>query len=176
VEDLTSRLQAFLAPFYQDLDGSSRVDEVKRIAAIARRIYEPESPAAQRELDLLLQFHVLGTWLEKLGNLSRAMLAVEDLSEGELRRTAHSIRRLDEPQTEAERAVAAARIIDAAGVRGFAERIGRARREGATVTDVAAAGEAAMKIPGWFPEGAVAMLREREARRIAFCRELREEM
>jgi hypothetical protein len=174
--DLTSGLESFLAPFFQDLDGSSRVDEVRRIAAIARRIYEPGSPAAQRELDLLLQFHLLGTWLEKVGNLSRAMLAVHGLGDAELRRTAQSIRRLDDPQTAAERAVAAARLIDAAGIRGLAERIGRARREGATLADVAAAGDVPLDIPAWFPEAAIPLLREREARRIAFCRELREEM
>ena len=45
--------------------------------------------------------------LEKVGNLSRTVLAV-GIAENELRRTAASIVRLDEPVTEGERAVAAA--------------------------------------------------------------------
>jgi hypothetical protein len=174
--DLTSRLESFLAPFYQDLDGSSRADEVRRIASIVRQIQEPESEVARRELDLLLAFHLLGPWLEKLGNLSRVRLALPDLGEHELRRTAQSIRRLDHPQSEAERAVAAARLIDATGVRGLAERIGRARREGATLTDVVTAGETSTEIPPWFPETAIPMLHAREANRVAFCRTLRDEL
>jgi hypothetical protein len=174
--DLTSRLDAFLAPFLQDLDGSSRAGEVRRVTSIVRQIHEPDSATARRELDLLLQFHLLGPWLEKLGNLSRVMLAMPDLGEHELRRTAQSIRRLDDPRSDAERVVAAARLVDAAGVRGLAERLGRARREGATLADVVTTGEAATGIPPWFPETAMAMLRAREANRIAFCRTLREEL
>ena len=39
-------LEEFLRPFYQDLDGASRFDEVERISKIARRLYKPASPDA----------------------------------------------------------------------------------------------------------------------------------
>jgi hypothetical protein len=113
-------LLRFLRPLYQDLDGVTRLDAVERIGSIARRL----APAS-RELELLILFHPLGNWLEKVGNLSRTVLTVRDVSESELRRTAASIRRLDAPVTDAERAVAAAILIDSAGVRGFAERAAR---------------------------------------------------
>ena len=96
---LRERLQSFLRPHYQDLDGASRSDDAERIGAIARRLTAPS-----RELELLILFHPLGSWLEKLGNLSRVLLAVGGVNENELRRTAASIRRLDAPESEAERA------------------------------------------------------------------------
>ena len=156
------RLDTFLLPLYQDLDGVSRLAEAERIGRIARRLAPPS-----RELELLLRFHVLGSWLEKVGNLSRVVLAVPDVSESDLRRTAASIRRLDAPQSEAERAVAAAVLIDGAGVRGLAERFGRARREGSSILDVAR--EELPPVPNWLSDDARTMLEERRAKRAAFC-------
>ena len=85
--DLRQRLESFLRPLYQDLDGASRFDEVVRIAAIARRLYDPDD----RAFELLLLFRGLGRWLDKVGNLSRTVLSVGGLTEAELRRTAASM-------------------------------------------------------------------------------------
>ena len=115
--DLRLSLETFLRPFYQDLDGASRFDDVERIARIARKLYTPPESDA-RAFELLLFFHRLGTWLEKVGHLSRTLLGVPGVTDAELRQTAASIRRLDAPATDAERAVAAAVLIDCAGVRG----------------------------------------------------------
>jgi hypothetical protein len=163
------RLDAFLRPLYQDLDGASRLDEAERIARIARRLSPPS-----RDLELLLRFHVLGSWLEKVGNLSRVVLTVPEVSEADLRRVAASIRRLDAPATDAERAVAAAVLIDGAGVRGLAERFGRARREGISLLDVAR--EELAEAPEWLSDEARVMFEERRRRRRAFCETLLEEM
>lgn len=67
--DLRLRLEMFLRPFYQDLDGASRFDDVERIARIARTLYAPPESDV-RAFDLLLLFHRLGTWLEKIGNFA----------------------------------------------------------------------------------------------------------
>lgn len=155
-----SRLESFVRPLYQDLDGVSRFDAVERVAAIARRLHDPS-----RELDLLLLFQGLGSWLEKVGNLSRTALAT-GLAEAELRRVAASVRRLEAPVTPVERAVAAAMAIDNAGVRGLAERLARSRREGSSVEDVAREGLRHREVPAWMPLQAVLWLGERiEARR-----------
>ena len=75
-----------------------------------------------------------GRWLEKVGNLSRAVLTT-GLSESScVRRRPRSAGSRD-PSTNAERAVAAALLIDRAGVRGFAERLSRSRREGNSVQE-----------------------------------------
>jgi hypothetical protein len=158
------RLMAFLRPLYQDLDGVSRVDDVERIAALARRLH----PIASDALELLLAFHLLGTWLEKVGNASRTTLAT-GIADAELRRTATSIRRLEDPQTDEERAVAAAVLIDGAGVRGLAERFARSRREGRSVIDVAREAVGEDEVPGWMSDEARAMLDERRARRKEFA-------
>src|SRR5947209_14592126 len=101
---LRRRLESFIRPLYQDLDGVSRFGSVERVAQIARRLY----PAANDDkFELLLLFHGLGKWLEKMGNASRTALAV-GVAEEELREAAASIARLDEPVSEAERAVASA--------------------------------------------------------------------
>lgn len=168
-------LETFLRPLYQDLDGVSRMDEVERIAAIARRLYTPP-PAEARAFELLLLFHRLGNWLEKVGHISRTALAVRDVSEAELRRTAASIARLDAPVTEAERAVAAAVMIDNAGVRGLTEQFTRARREGSTLMDVLRAALSDVAVPEWLPPRAAEWLHaRREARRLV-CRRLLEEL
>ena len=96
------------------------------------------------------------------------------MTEGELRRTAASIRRLDAPATEAERAVAAAVLIDEAGVRGLAERFGRARREGISIADIAR--EEPPPVPEWMTEPAREWLLKRREQRAAVCRTLLEEM
>jgi hypothetical protein len=168
-------LQSFLRPLYQDLDGGSRFDDVERIAAIARRLYTPASDVDARAFELLLLFHGLGRWLEKVGNLSRAVLTT-GLSEAELRATAASIRRLDDPSTDAERAVAAALLIDGAGVRGFAERLSRSRREGNSVQDVVRNALAEVIVPDWVPSNAREWLERRyEAQRLV-CRRILEEI
>ncbi|HEY6139307.1 MAG TPA: hypothetical protein VI670_16200 [Thermoanaerobaculia bacterium] len=155
---------AFLRPLYQDLDGVSRMDEVERIAGLARSLYVSDD----RDFELLLSFHRLGNWLDKVGNLTRTALAT-GISEGQLHRVAASIRRLADPQSDAECAVAAATIIDAAGVRGLAERLTRARREGLTIDDVARAELHEVAIPEWFPAEARTMLMERVEARRAVC-------
>lgn len=167
------KLEEFLRPFYQDLDGASRFDEVERIAGIARRLYKGNDP---RAFDLLLLFHRLGSWLEKVGNLSRTLLSVEGLTEAELRRTAASIRRLDDPQTDEERAVAAAILIDGAGVRGLTEHFGRARREGSSLMDVLRASLADVSVPEWLPPGAEEWLHARREARREVCRRVLEEL
>jgi hypothetical protein len=174
-EKLRESLETFLRPFYQDLDGASRFDEAERIARIARRLYNP-SPADARAFELLLLFHRLGHWLEKVGNLSRTVLAVPGLEETELRRVAVSIRRLGAPESPAERAVAAATLIDGAGVRGLAELLGRARREGSSLMDVLRASLSDVSAPEWLtPQAQSWLFARREARR-EVCRRLLEEL
>ena len=164
------RLEHFLRPLYQDLDGVSRFDDIERVARIARRLH----PDGDRAFELLLLLHGLGKWLEKMGNLSRTVLAV-GLSEEELRQTVASIQRLGAPESEPERAVAAAVLIDNAGVRGLAERLARARREGQSVSDVVRHALADAETPEWLPEGARALLEERRERRREFCRAILDE-
>ncbi len=163
-------LRTFVAPLYQDLDGVSRLGEIERIAAIARRLH----PDGDRAFELLLELHGIGKWLEKLGNLSRMSLAT-GIAEEELRATIASIRRLDDPQTETERALAGAILIDGAGVRGLAERFSRARREGQSLMDVVRDVLAGSWIPDWMPEPGRAMLEERYAARREMCRRILEE-
>ncbi len=172
---LRRRLESFLRPLYQDLDGASRFDEIERVATIARLLFVPLHGIDVRAFELLLLFHGLGRWLEKVGNLSRAVLTL-GLTEGELRKTAASIRRLEEPVTDAERAVAAALLIDSAGVRGLAERLSRARREGSTVMDVVGLAIAEMAVPEWFPSSARPLLDSRFETRRMFCRAILDEI
>ena len=162
---------AYLRPLYQDLDGLSRTDDVERIARIARRLYPADG---DRDFELLLAFHRLGNWLEKVGNLTRTALAT-GIAEAELHRVAASIRRLDQPSSDAECAVAAATIIDAAGIRGLAERLTRARREGMTIDDVARAELREVDVPAWFSAKARTMLRERAETRREVCRKILED-
>lgn len=174
--ELRARLETFLKPFYQDLDGASRFEEVERIARIARRLYEAQNPADERSFELLLLFHRLGKWLEKVGNISRTLLAVGGLKEDELRRLGASIRRLDAPVTDAERAVAAACLIDGAGVRGLIEQFARARREGNSLMDVVRHAVADVSIPEWVPPRAEEWLHERRESRRLVCRQLLDEL
>lgn len=173
--DLRRRLETFLRPLYQDLDGASRMDEVERIAGIARRLYTPP-PEEARAFELLLLFHRLGRWLEKVGNVSRTVLGVEGLTEAELRRTAASIARLGAPVSEAEKAVAAAVMIDEAGVRGLTEHFTRARREGMSLMDVLRATLSDVAVPDWLPGKAEEWLHQRREARRATCRRLLEEL
>jgi len=173
--DLRLRLETFLRPFYQDLDGASRFDDVLRIARIARKLYLPDESDA-RAFELLLLFHRLGPWLEKVGNLSRTLLGVPGLTDTELRQTAAAIRRLEAPVTSAERAVAAAMLIDDAGIRGLTEQFGRARREGNSLTDVLRAALSDVAVPEWLPPHAEEWLHARRESRREVCRKLLEEM
>jgi hypothetical protein len=169
------RIESFLRPLYQDLDGASRFDEIERVAAIARRLYVPSNDADARHFELLLLFHGLGRWLEKVGNLSRAVLTI-GLSETELRQVAASIRSLANPSTDAERALAAALLIDSAGVRGLAERLSRARREGSSLLDVIRNALADAIEPKWLPERAWPWLRVRREARREMCRAILAEL
>jgi len=173
--DLRRRLETFLRPLYQDLDGVSRMEEVERIAGIARRLYAPP-PDDARSFELLLLFLRLGKWLDKVGNLSRTVLAVPGLTDGELRRTAASIARLESPVSDAERAVAAAVLIDEAGVRGLTEHFARARREGSSLMDVLRAALSDVALPDWLPPKAEEWLHARREARRGVCRRLLEEL
>lgn len=154
----------------------SRFDEVERVAAIARRLHAPPTPADARAFELLLLFHRLGKWLDKVGNLSRTLLGIPGLTEDELRRTALSIRRLDEPVTEGERAMAAALLIDAAGIVGLAAHLARAKREGSTLMDVLRASLSDAAVPPWLSEQAEEWLFARRERRRMVIRMLLEEL
>jgi len=173
-DTLRRRLHAFLQPLYQDLDGVSRFAGVERVASIARRLHTPSNDDT-RAFELLLLFHGLGRWLEKLGNRSRAVLTI-GLSDSELRTLAESIRRLDAPSTVAERALAAAILIDSAGVRGLAERFSRARREGSSIMDIVRDALADAIVPEWMPEAGRELLAKRYETRRRFCEALIQEM
>jgi hypothetical protein len=163
-------LIGFLRPLYQDLDGVSRLDAALRVGAIAERLTPPT-----RELELLILFHPLGNWLDKVGNLSRVTLAVGDVTESELRRTAASIKRLDAPITSAECAVAAAILLDSAGARGFAERLSRARREGSSIAEVCQEALREEPPPEWLDPRATAWLQKRRATRARMAETVLEE-
>jgi hypothetical protein len=169
-------LAAFLRPLYQDLDGVSRLDEVERVAKIAHILYKPPTAEEGRALELLLAFHRLDKWLDKVGNISRTVLSVPGVSEAELRRTAASIKRLEAPVTGAERAVAAAILIDNAGVRGLAEHFTRARREGSSQMDVLRNVLADVFVPEWLPESAHEWMHARREARREVCKRLLEEL
>ena len=173
MENLLRRLESFVKPLYQDLDGASRFDEIERIRRIARTIHRPAAP---RDFELLLLLHGLGKWLEKMGNASRTALAVPGISESELRSVAASARRLDEPKTDMEKAVAAAILIDRAGVRGLAMRFSSARREGQTLLDVVRDALAESIYPQWLPDSARDLLERRFEARRRVCQALLDEM
>lgn len=170
------KLENFLRPLYQDVDGVSRFGEIERVARIARTLHEPATDDERRAFELLLLLRGLGKWLEKVGNLSRTLLAVDGLMERELRAAATSIRRLDAPVTDAERAVAAAVLIDNTGVRGLAERFTRARREGQSLTEVVHEALADAWLPEWMPARGHALLEARYERRREMCRAILDEL
>ena len=170
------RLESFLLPLYQDLDGVSRFADVERIASIARRLHQPATDDARRAFELLLLFHGLGKWLDRVGNVSRTVLAVGGFTEAELWRTAASIRRLDNPESAAERAVAGAVLIDQAGVRGLALKFASARREGHSVLDVVREELASAWVPEWMPDGGRDWLEKRFEAKRRVCREVLEEL
>ena len=170
------RLESFLRPLYLDLDGVSRFEDVLRVERLARRIHRPDTPAEERAMTLLILFQGLGKWLEKVGNLSRTSLALPDLGEAELRRTAAAIARLDAPETPVERSVAAALLIDRAGVRGLALRFAAARREGHSVSDVVREALAESWVPEWVPAEARPLLERRLETRRRFCQAILEEL
>lgn len=172
---LRKRLESFLQPLFQELDGASRFGEVERIARIARRLYSPP-PGGEKAFELLLLFHRLGKWLDRIGSTSRTVLAVEGVGEPELRRTAAAIHRLDAPVTEEERAVAAAILIDAAGIRGLTEQFAAARREGNSLMDVVRAAVSEVSVPEWLPPLAQQWLHARREARREVCRKLLEEL
>jgi hypothetical protein len=161
-------LEEFVRPLYQDLDGASRYDMVERIARIARQLYP-----STRELELLIVFSGLEKWLQKPRNISRATLTGA-VTEAELRVTIDSLQHLENPRSDAEVAVAAALIIDAAGVRALAERFGHARREGVNVVDVAR--EDPPAIPDWMPPKGRALMTERLEARAHVCRAILDEL
>jgi hypothetical protein len=174
-EELRQNLESFLRPLYQGLDGASHLDEAERIGDIAHQLYAPARPSDARALELLLAFHLLGNWLEKVGSISRTVLAVGGIDEAELRSTAASIRRLEQPVSDTERAVAAAMLIDRAGVRGLAERFSGARREGRTIADVARDALRERDLPEWLTDDGRSELERRRALRDAVCRQLLDE-
>jgi hypothetical protein len=169
---LRERLITFLKPFYQDLDGTSHLDEVERIGTIARQVHGGDD----RDLELMVLFHILGSWLEKVGNISRTTLAVGDVTEADLRRTAAAIRRLDAPITDVEKSLAAAILIDRSGVRGLAQRIAAGRREGHSLLDVVREALADSRMPEWVPAPARPWLESRLEARRTVCREILDEL
>jgi hypothetical protein len=169
-------LDDFVRPLYQDLDGVSRFDEIERIARIARTLYHPPNARDERAFELLLLFHGLSKWLAKVGNVSRTALAVPDVSEDDLRRTAAAAARLSDPQSDLERAVAAAILIDGSGARGLAQKIAAAKREGHTLTDVIREAAADRWIPDWLPASARPLLEKRFEAKKRFCEALLEEL
>lgn len=171
--DLRHRLETFLRPLYQDVDGVSRLEDVDRVARIARSLHQPADDSA---FELLLLFHGLGKWLARVGNISRVTLAVGGVTEDELLRTAASIRRLDASQSDEERAVAAATLIDRAGVHGLTQRFAHARREGHAPLDVVREALAGAWVPDWMPEKGRAWLESRLEARRRVCREILDEL
>jgi hypothetical protein len=173
---LLQRLQQLVTPLYQDLDGASRLDQVNRVSGIARRMYQPPDQPTRQQFELLLLFQGLGSWLERVGSLSRVMLAAgPSLAEQDLRQVARSLQRLGSPSTDAERALAAARLIDQAGLRGLAERIASARREGVTVEQIAE-NPSSLQRPEWLDPAAREWIERRAAKRRQFCQSLLAEM
>ncbi|MGZ7081355.1 MAG: hypothetical protein ACXVJT_18235 [Thermoanaerobaculia bacterium] len=160
------KLLTILRPIYQDLDGISRQGDIERVSRIAHALTQPT-----RALELLLLLYPAAKWLEKAGNLSRVSLA-SGVSEEELRGLSASMRRLDLPHSDEERAIASALLIDRSGVRGLAETFSRARREGRSVAEISREILEENTIPEWMSDEAAAMLEERLKVRRSFCEAL----
>ncbi|HVT45591.1 MAG TPA: hypothetical protein VMT00_14520 [Thermoanaerobaculia bacterium] len=171
-------LIAWVKPLYLDLDGVSRFDEVERLSTIARRLHRPASTGEALELDLLLLFSGLASWLSRVGNLSRTALALRGVvSEDDLRRLAARLKDPGEPATAAERAVAAARLVDRSGLRALLERLSRARREGSSLREILEDTLAMTEeLPAWLPDQAAAWVASRQERTKSVCRALLDEL
>lgn len=161
----------FVKPLYQDLDGVSRFDDVSRIGRLARALYEPVGDEERAHFELLILFHRLGGWLSRLGNASRVVFGSGGmLSEEHVRRLQRSLERLEAPESEVERAVAAAIAVDCAGVQGAVQRLAASRREGQTQLEEARQMLAEPREPpGWMDARAAAWFGRRTdaARRVA---------
>ena len=175
--DLLTRIESFLKPLYQDLDGGSRLEEALRIGEIAATLYHPQTETERRHFDVLILFQRLGKWLDKPRNFSRAVLVLEPtITTMELRRAARVLSSLENPTEAAAIALAAAAIIDAAGLRGLAEDFASARREGTTALEIAAGSLAHDEpLPEWFPEQGHTLIDQRRQRRREVCRMLLDE-
>ncbi len=118
----------------------------------------------------MILFHGLDRWLTKVGSISRASLIIgEGVGEGDLRQVSESLRRLDAPVTGAERALAAAILIDEAGVRGLAVRFSHARREGASLDEIAREEMDGPSRPLWLDARSLRWLGHRDAARKQVC-------
>jgi len=169
--DLEPSIIDFVRPLYQDLDGSSRMPTIVRTARIARALWTPP-PDDRRRFELLLLFHGLRSWLGKVGNRSRTTLALAGIvSDLDLHLVIEALSRLEAPVSEAERTLAAAMLIDRAGVLGLADRIEHARREGTDAREIAAreVAEPAPSPPAWMDDRARRWLAPRYAARRAVC-------
>lgn len=168
---LRARLEMFVKPLYQDLDGISRFDEVERIGSLARALREPGDSEDGLHFELLILFHRLGGWLSRMGNASRVVLGSGGLlSDESVRRLQGSLERLDAPETDAERAVAAAIAIDSAGLWGMVQRLVQARREGQTPLEQARQmASERPELPAWMDRRAAEWMdrRNESARRVA---------
>lgn len=165
-----AKAEAFIRPLYQDLDGVSRYQDVERVEKIARILFRAESSDEEAFFTLLLLFHGLERWLKKVGSISRASLIIgEGVSEGDLRRVSESISRLDSPVTPAEKALAAAILIDDAGARGLAVRFAHARREGTSADEIAREEMGPSERPPWLDPLASRWLDSRDATRREVC-------
>lgn len=164
------KTEAFIQPLYQDLDGVSRFRDVERIERIARKLFTAGTAAEEHHFTLMILFHGLARWLNKVGSISRASLIIGDgVSESDLRQVSESLRRLDAPVSPAERAIAAATLIDDAGARGLALRMSHARREGSSADEIAREEADAVPRPSWLDERSLAWIDRRDAARKLAC-------
>jgi hypothetical protein len=170
-----SRLEAFVRPLYQDVDGVSRLGNVERVSALARRLYTPVDSEDELHFELMLLFQDLGSWLGRIGNLTRVALAT-GIGEGALRRVAAELQHLDAPENPQTAALAAAMAVDQAGLRGLATTLAFARREGRSAAEVAREELDPAPIPSWVPPLAQRWLTLRADRRRRACTELLEEL
>lgn len=165
-----ARVETFIKPLYQDLDGVSRFGDLERIEKIARILHQTDSAEEEHHFTLMILFHGLDRWLRKMGSVSRACLVIgEPVSESDLRQVSESLRRLDAPATPAERALAAAILIDAAGARGLALRMSHARREGTALEEIAREEVDTPQRPPWLDARSLRWLEQRDAARRRAC-------
>jgi hypothetical protein len=172
--ELRQRLVQFVKPLYQDLDAVSHFEDVERVSSIARQLHTPATAEERLGFELLLVFHGLRGWLERVGNISRTALIVgSGLSETHLRQVLASLKRLDAPQTAEERALASALFVDQAGVRGLVSRLLHARREGTGPTELARELLASsVPLPEWLVPAARPWVIARWMNRRMVCEEL----